>query len=179
MTATIPARSEIAREHTWDAASVFASDADWNAEFDKVTAMLADLARFQGRLGEGPNVVLDCLRHFEQILRSVGKIYIYASMFHEVDTADQEATGKNARAMSIYGRMIGAAAFIDPELIGVGFDTLRQWMEESAELAVYRQHIDQLERRQQHIRSAEIEEILGQTMEPFFTANATHGILAD
>ena len=135
MTQTIPLRNEVAREHTWDAASVFPSDDAWNAEFDKVNAMLSDLARFQGHLGDGSQVVLDCLRAVEQIIRSVGKIFIYASMFHEVDTADQEAVAKNARAISMYGRTIGATAFVDPELIAVGFDTLRRWMEESAELA--------------------------------------------
>ena len=51
---TVPARSEIAIEHTWNAESAFPTIADWQAEFTRIAAQLPELARFQGRLGDGP-----------------------------------------------------------------------------------------------------------------------------
>ena len=60
---TVPARNEIAIEHTWNAESVFPTAADWQAEFMRIAAQLPDLERFQGRLGDGPAVLLGRLSH--------------------------------------------------------------------------------------------------------------------
>jgi oligoendopeptidase F len=52
-------------------------------------------------------------------------------------------------------------------------------MEQEPRLAVYAHYFDQLERRQEHVRSAEVEEVMGQVADPFGSASGIHGILAD
>ena len=98
MSKTVPSRSEIAVEHTWDAASVFESGAAWEAERAHVAGELSALARFQGHLGDGPAALAEWLETADRVANAVSKVYLYASMFHNVDTADQAAAAQHDRA---------------------------------------------------------------------------------
>jgi oligoendopeptidase F len=74
---------------------------------------------------------------------------------------------------------VSATAFGDPEIVSIGFEKLGQWLRDEPRLALYAHYIDRLERRQAHLRSPEVEALLGMVIDPFRTASATHGVLAD
>ncbi len=129
-TRPVPLRSQIAPEHTWDAASVFASDADWEQAIASLSAAIADAARFLGHLADGPSTLADWLTLRDDLWARMGRIYIYASMFFEVDTADTEAAAKRDRALGLFAQLAAAVSFTDPELLARGtrlrvFATLR------------------------------------------------------
>ena len=46
---TVPKRSDIAIEHTWNAESVFPAIDDWETEFGRAGGRISELARFRGR----------------------------------------------------------------------------------------------------------------------------------
>jgi len=179
MAQTIPLRSEVAVADTWDAASVFPSDQAWEAAIVELDGLLRELARFRGRLGEGPGVLADWFDALEEMHAVRDKIYQYASMFYTVDTGDQTAAAKHDRAVGLFTRSIGAAAFADPELLGIGRPTLDSWINNEPRLAPYAQYVDQLFRLQEHVRSAEVEELLGQVLDPFITAGNIHSTMTD
>ncbi len=179
MAQTVPPRSEITLEHTWDASSVFASDELWEAEIARVIERLPEIGRFRGHLGDSPAALADWLHASEELARSASHIFLYASMFHEADTADQAAAAKHDRAISLYTRVQAAVAFAEPEMLAIGFDTLRGWLKQESRLASYAHYVDQLERRQEHVRSAEVEELIGQLADPFYSATRIHSTLAD
>ncbi len=178
-TQTISKRSEIAIEHTWNTESVFPSITGWETAFALLAAGLPNLARFRGHLGDGPAAVAEWLEIADQLRASLGKINVYAGMAHRVDTTDQQAKARYDRAMGLYAQALAAIAFAEPELLAIGIERLRAWMREEPRLAVYDHYFDRLERRKDHVRSAEVEELLGMARDPFRTATATHGILAD
>jgi oligoendopeptidase F len=64
-------------------------------------------------------------------------------------------------------------------MMELGFETLGDWMEQEPRLVIYAHFFDQLQRRQEHVRSAEVEELLSQMTDPFRSATSTHGVLAD
>ncbi len=172
-------RSEVPVEQTWDVHSVFPSEDAWEAAIKEVTEQLSSVTAFRGRLGESPKVLADWFEAVERIGRSVGKIVVYAGMLHHVDTTDQTAAAKNDRARGLFARVMATMAFAEPEMLAIGFEKLRRWLKEEPRLAIYGHYFDELERRQAHVRSAEVEELLRQVIDPFRTAAATHGILSD
>jgi len=172
-------RSAIATEHTWDMASVFPSAQAWDAAFKEVEAQLADLGRFKGSLDNGPPRLAEWFDAYQRAFRALGHVMIYANMGHTADTTDQEAAARFDRARGLMARATGAAAFADPEIVAIGFQALRGWVREDSRLAMYAHYLDRLERRQPHVRTAEVEELLGYVLDPFRTASATHGVLAD
>jgi oligoendopeptidase F len=175
----VPARSEIAPEFTWNAPSVFESGQAWEAAFRATVAELPKLGEFKGRLSEGPLVLEEALQVTEQILRRVGKIVAYAVMSHSVDTTDQEAAGRYARAQGLYSKVLAAAAFIDPELLAIGAQQLQEWIRSEPRLSIYEHYLDDLFRKQIHVRTAEVEEILGMLSDPFAGVPGTARMLTN
>jgi len=173
----VPPRSEIVPEHTWNAPSVFHSEEAWEAAFQQVQSQLSDLQRFRGHLGDSPATLADWFQAWQPAFHLLGQVVVYASLGNAVDTTDQDAADRHARAQGLSAQATAASAFGDPEIIAIGFDTLRRWVREEPRLAIYAHYIDRLERRQAHVRSAELEELLGGVLDPFRAAAATHGIL--
>jgi oligoendopeptidase F len=178
-TTTVPARSEIPVEHTWDLANIYPTPADWEAKLAEVRARLPLSRQFQGRLGEGPEVLAAWLAHFQDLLQDTQRLVMYASLDYSTDTSHQVAAARTAQATTLAATVQAAVSFAEPELMGIGFDVLRAWQQTHPPLAIYAHYFDNLERMSAHVRSAEVEELLGQVEDPFRTAANTHGILTN
>lgn len=179
MSTAVPLRREVPKQYTWNTESIFASDDAWEAEFERVSATLPALSSYQGRLAEGAGILADYLAASEAALYDLWRVWIYASMNAAVDMVDQAAQARDSRAQGLYARVAAATAFAEPELLQIGFDTLRQWLRAEPRLAHYGHYLERLEKRQAHVRSAEVENLLSEAMDPFWTASATHGVLAN
>lgn len=176
---TIPSRSEIPLEFRWDTASIYATPADWDADVERLQAELPAVQTFRGRLAESPAVLVDCLAANEQLINHAQRAGMYAYLDYSVDTTNQEALARLGRARSLIAQVQTALSFVEPEIMAIGFETLRRWSTEETRLAIYRQFFDNLERGAAHIRSSEVEELLGMLADPFSSASATHNILTN
>ena len=176
----LPLRSAIPEQYTWNAPSVFESVAAWEAQFDAIQTTIAGLSdKFQGKLHESAQTLADYFDTMTGISGEVGKISVYAGMSSATDTNDQAATALAGRAMSLYSQMAATTAFAEPELIAIGHETLKQWQEDEPRLAIYAQYFGDLFRQQAHVRSAEVEELLGMVSDPFSTVAQTARMLAN
>jgi oligoendopeptidase F len=98
-------------------------------------------------------------------------------MDHNVDTADQAAARRFGQAQGLLGQTLGAIGFFDPELLAIGRETLAGWMQSEPRLAVLEHYVDDLFRRQAHVRSTEVEQLLGMLADPFNGARSTASFL--
>jgi len=177
---SLPPRSAIAPEHTWNAPSVFPSAEAWAAERESVAAALpAFESRFKGHLADGPATLLEFFDGLSDLYGRAGKVLVYAGMESSVDTADQAAAAMDSQANSLYSQVLAAAAFAGPEILALGRDTISGWMEQEPRLRIYAHYFDNLFRQQAHIRSAEVEAILGQLADPFGSVSTTAKLLAN
>ena len=156
MPTELKSREEIDARFKWNLANLYADDAAWEAEIARVQGMLPETRSFQGHLAEGPEMVARWLEHMQELILLMGKIHVYASCAHAVDTTDQHAAGLNARAMGLYAQVMGAAAFSEPELLEIGPDKLKGWANEHEALGMGGGCFDQLARKAEHLRSAEV-----------------------
>ncbi len=175
----LPLRSEVPVEQTWDLESIFASDAEWEAAYNDVEARLPELATFQGRLSEGAQTLGDYFELAIDSYRLVGKVMVYASLQSAADATDQQAMGRAGQAGSLMSRIAATTAFSDPEMVAIGFDALREWMQEDDRLAELGHYLDRLERQQEHLRSSEVEEILAAASDPLGSPRSIYGLLTN
>ncbi len=169
----LPARLQIPVQDTWDTYSVFPNDAAWEAACQDIQGRLPQLAGFEGRLGDGPAVLLDWLNFYGETTNLMEKVFFYAYAFYAVDTADQAANARVGLARSLNTELQATSAFAVPELMDLGFEKLRSWMAEEPHLDTYSHYFQRLEDRQRHIRSAEVEAVLALVSDPFGTASST------
>ena len=60
-TLTLPARSEIANNDTWDLGSLYQSVQQWNEDYERAENCLEKYAGFQGRLSESAATLAELL----------------------------------------------------------------------------------------------------------------------
>ncbi len=174
-----PPRSAVPVDRTWDAASVFATASDWEAALEAIVADLPRLAAFAGRLAEGSSVTAEALATRDDLMRRLGHVVVYASLGYAVETSDQDAVARFGRAQAVVAQAEGAASFIEPELLELGHDRIREWSEDDARFEQYRHYFDDLFRRGEHVRSSEVEELLGLLADAQSGPYAIYSSLAD
>ncbi|GAB4515860.1 MAG: oligoendopeptidase F [Anaerolineae bacterium] len=162
-------RHEIPVEHTWNAESVFENRAAWNTAAENLLNLLPVVAQYQGRLGDGANVLADFQEKADEVIRLLMKLYFYATMSAAVDSNDKEAAIMQSKVTGMYGQTMAALAFSQPEILAIGRDTLETWMQQETRLGLMRQYVDNLFRQQQHVRSVEVEQVMGLVGDPFAT----------
>ncbi len=172
-------RTHIPMQFTWNAESVFANPKDWETEFKSLGPELEGLNEYHGRLAQGPSTLLAALERLQQLLARAWKLLNYAAISYAVDTRQPEAAQRQGRAEGIFAHATAAGAFVNPELLAIGEAKLREWMRAEPRLVLYDHYLTDLFRIQQHVRSAEIEELLGRVMDPFLAVYTTVSALVD
>ena len=178
MTAPLP-RSKVKQNQTWNAESVFKSPAEFEVEVESILASLDSVKKFQGHLGDKPDTFIEAMNALDVLSQRSTRMRVYATMSSAVDTADQAGAAMISKAMSALAQVGAASSFVDPELLAVGEERLRQWVNEDARLKLYEHYFNDLYRKQTHVRSAEVEELLGMLRDPFSSTSVTTTLLAN
>ncbi len=172
-------RNEIPVEYTWNAPSLFDSPQAWKAEAKKLSEDISAVQAYQGRLHESAAVLLEAMHLVETLYMRAGKVLVYASLTAATNTADPAGAQMEGMAYAVLGEFVTAVAFTDPEILAIGRETLEGWMRENEELKGYAHYIDNLFRKQQHVRSQEVEEVLGMLTPAFTSTSTTATMLTD
>ncbi len=172
-------RSKVKKHQTWNAESVFSSPRAFDEEVKSILDGLPAIKAFQGRLGESPETFLEAANAMDTLAQRAAKIQVYATMSSSVDATDPQGAELQSKASSALARVSAATAFLDPELLAIGEAKLRQWLQDDPRLRLYKHYIDDLFRKQSHVRSAEVEELLGMLRDPFFSTRNTTNMLAN
>ena len=179
MAITLPDRNKVNPDYTWNAESVFPTPADWEAEVEAILADIPKLKAFQGKLSESAVSLANVLSTQEELMVRGKRASMYAGFSYSVDTTDQNAAAMADKARSMNGQLSAGASFIKPELLEIGRDTLVSWVESEPRLAIYKHYFEDLFRMQVHVRSGEVEEILGMLNDPFGGASTSSSMLTN
>jgi oligoendopeptidase F len=180
MAQTVPPRGQVDQKYTWNAESVFSTPQDWDAELNAILDELPKLKeRYQGKLGHSAGFLAEALVAIEDLTIRAYRVFVYAGFAYSVDTADQAAAGMQAKAQGMLGQVAAGVAFLNPELLGIGQKQLQAWIGEELRLAIYGQYVDNLFRLQAHVRSVEVEEVLGMLADPFSGPYTTFSMLTN
>ena len=163
---SVPKRSEIPVEQTWGQERVFASRDAWREAHGAFANELSRVDEFPGTLAQGPERLLEWYTTQQDLERKVAKLAFYAFMAGAVDANDTEAVGMMGQAQGSVAEYSARVAFADPALLSLDEASLLKWSEPAQELELYRHAIEQLLRRKPHVRSREVEEVLGLLSEP-------------
>jgi oligoendopeptidase F len=165
MVKTLPSRSEIPVEMTWDLESIFATDQLWEENFTYISQQLPKLAALQGSLGQTAQALNQALRLRDQLAEVLERLAVYATMrFHE-DTTRTQYQAQADRAMTLFAEFSMATAFFVPEILAIPPERLENYFIQEPELALFRHQIDDILRARPHVRSAEVQQVLAGFME--------------
>ena len=165
MNQTIPKRGDVPQEYTWNVADIFPSDEAWSTEYEALKEIPAKAEAYKGTLGNSAEALLAYFRFEEEIDLRLGRLYGYANLCSDVDTANSFYQDMRGKAMSVYVAIDSAMAFSTPEIMAIPEETLDRFYAEAPELENYRRCLYRIRRRAAHILSAECEALLAATGE--------------
>lgn len=172
-------RADVPVEQTWKLEVIFPSVEEWEKALDGIEAEINQIVPFRNTLSQGAQQLFKCLKVTERVSREMEKIFLYASLGNAVDTSDQAAQAHAVQARGKYAKLHATTAFIEPELIAIGFPTLKVWCQQEQELTVYTTYFEQLERKQSKVRSFEVENVMAMASEPLSTVVQTYNSLTN
>src|SRR5262245_21890606 len=115
----LPKRNEVPQEHTWNLESIYPTDAAWEADFARVTAMLPEVRAFEGSLSTSGATLLDALRHRDAAYEILGRLFVYATMRMHEDSANSTYQALADRATTLANDLNTAAAYMTPEILAI------------------------------------------------------------
>jgi oligoendopeptidase F len=158
---------------------MYANDTTWEIEIGNLEEELADVAVLQGKVGSSAKTLLEALRGQDTVGKLISQIYVYAGRRQDSDTTDATAQALIERAGSLWAKVGATLAFIEPEILAIPEETVLQWLESEPGLATYRFALTELLRQRQHVRSAEVEEVLAQFGDVTRAPSDTYEILTN
>ena len=170
---SIPKRSEVPEEMTWNLKDMFESDQAWMAEYEAMKEFPAKIAAFQGTLARSAQDLLAWFRLQDEIELRLSVLMGYASCKGDEDTGNSFYQDVRGKAMNVYVSIASAAAFATPEIMAIADETLDRFYAQQPELETYRRSLYQIRRRKDHILSPAEERLLASAGE---MANASENI---
>jgi oligoendopeptidase F len=173
----LPSRSEIKVEDTWKLEDIFASDDAWEKEFEEVKALIPQMEKFKGKLGESAQTLYDALQEQDELTMRVSKLYTYAHMRYDQDTTNSFYQGLNDRIKTLYTQIASALSYVTPEILSIEESKIKHYMAEHKELKLYAHALDEITRERPHILSESEEALLAQASEVLGSSSNTFGML--
>lgn len=175
--AEVLTRQDVDVSETWNLESIYASNEAWEEEFESVKAMLPLLVEYKGRLGQSADSLYEGLQLRDEVSRRLYKLYTYAHMRYDENTADSFYQAMNDRARTLASQIGATLAFMTPELLAVPETTIEAYLNENADLAMYRHAFDELNQEREHVLTEAEEAILAKAGEVLGQSGTTFGML--
>ena len=168
------ARADVPVDMTWDLADLFADESAWEAEFAALDAALAEVAPFQGRLGDSAATLARCLDTVEQLHVRLTRVGTFAYLRNAQDGTHPVHQAASARVGALTARLGASIAFVDSETLALPDDTLARFLAEEPALAPHRVSLELLMEKKPHRLGAESEGALAALGELLGSPYATY-----
>lgn len=156
----LPKRSEIPAQHRWKLEDLFASQAEWDGEYELAKAKIKEIGQYRGKLND-PATIRACFELEDDLSIHIERLYVYAHMRHHEDTTVPEYQALSEKAKRLSVEAGEALSFIAPEILNLPEERLKE-LESHPELEPYRFTISELIRQKAHVLSLEEEALLAQ-----------------
>ena len=166
-------RSEIAPEFRWDFSPIYASWAAWEAGMQDIDGRIDAFVKLKGTLKNGPDAVLKAYQAFDDIGKLQYKVYGYTALQRDIDTRNQDISGRFQRVMALFAKLGTATSWFTPELLSVAQPTMEQWIAATPALQAYRFTILDNYRQQKHVLDESGERLLSYAARFSATPKAT------
>lgn len=130
MAVTVPDRSQLRAEDTWDLTPLYPSWDSWDADLRRVQAeLLPEIGKFKGRLGESMATLREALEWSDRWGMLLEKLGHYVSLRVAENLADQAALERQGRFESVMVQVSAGLAWWEPELLSLDEGIFLDWVD--------------------------------------------------
>ena len=144
-------RADIAEQYKWNLADIFPDWTTWEEGYRTLEAGIERYAALKGTLASGPARLLEAYQLADELGQLAYRVWYYPSLRHDEDQRDNAVNGKRQQVQILFARLQQAQSWFNPELLQIPLGTVREWIEASEPLKLYRFAIEDLYRQQEHV----------------------------
>ena len=174
-TGKLPKRAELPKEYKWRLEDIYANDELWESDYSLIRDSAADLAGFQGKVGQSAGNLLTVLSNEERLQELLEKVFVYARMRRDEENNNPVYQALTDRALSLNTEVDAALSFIVPEILVIDADTLENFRRTEPGLEKYNLLIDEILRFAPHTLSENEEQLIALVGDAL---NAARGIFS-
>ncbi len=153
-------RAEIPAQYRWDFSPIYPNWDTWEAAMKDLDGRIDTFGKMKGTLKKGPDAVLRAYKAFDEMGMIQYKLYGYTHLQRDVDTRNQDVSGKYQRFTTIAAKQGTATSWFAPELLTVPQATMDKWIAQTPALKPYKFAINEAYRQQKHVLDEKGEKLL-------------------
>lgn len=174
----VPLRSEVPADDCWNLASLYPDIERWEEDFKLFESSIQGYGQFRGRLGEGANVLAECLQFDLKMDRLAERLGTYAFLRSTEDQANQGSQALVARYQNVAVKAGQLASYIRPELLSLSEERIAEYKAAPA-ISEFQLILERIARYRPHTLSDAEERLLAMQGEMAQTAGKAFRQLTD
>ena len=157
---TLPTRDAIPSRYTWDLTAICRDWDEWTCAYRDLESAIDSFAALQGTLAEDFDRLLAAFLAMDAMGALSYRVWYFASLHYDQDQRDNAINARRQQVQILFARQQQAGSWFNPELLAIPLDTVRGWLDASADLAVYRFAIESLFHEQEHVLDEQGERLM-------------------
>ena len=143
----------------WDLSVFYPNDEAWEKDFNLFKTQVSLFNDFKGKLGDY-ETFLAYHKFDEEVTKLLYKVYAYAHLASDLNLKDNAKMQMNQQVGLLLSQLSQVTAFVSPEIIALGADTVLDFVKRDAYLVPLTFPYEKLFRGQAHILDAKSEQLL-------------------
>ncbi|MCB7319395.1 oligoendopeptidase F [Lacrimispora sp. 210928-DFI.3.58] len=156
-------RFEAEEKDTWKLEDMIESNEAWEALFEEASGEIGKYETFQGHLSDSADMLCRCLKFDDDSERKIERLYVYARMRSDEDTAEQKYQDMFARAQSLSFQAAERSSFIVPEILSMPDELLAEYRRSDNGIRHFDRALEILLEKKEHTLSGDMEMLLAQS----------------
>ncbi len=157
---TLPTRDAIPSRYTWDLTAICRDWDEWTCAYRDLESAIDSFTALQGTLAQDFDRLLAAFRAMDAMGALSYRVWYFASLHYDQDQRDNAINARRQQVQILFARQQQAGSWFNPELLAIPLDTVRGWLDASADLAVYRFAIESLFHEQEHVLDEQGERLM-------------------
>ncbi|MBN2241694.1 MAG: oligoendopeptidase F [Acidobacteria bacterium] len=153
-------RSKIPDRYKWDLGDIYPNDASWLEAKKKLIAEMPRISGFKGSLAESPEKLCACLDLVYSLRKECVRLACYAGMQSDLDTRNAACLAMDQEMGQIGSDLTTLYSFVEPEILGIGPETVSAFLDRDPGLGIYRHIFDDILRKKDHTGTEGEEKII-------------------
>lgn len=160
MSTSLPKRSEVAIDDTWDLTTIFKDDKAWEKAFEELEKQYPQVEKFKGKFTKDAETLLKLLKFSEQVELKVSHLYVYTHLQSDTDVSNSKYQAMQSRAVGLATKISTAFSFINPEILAADEEKIKGYINDNEDLKIYKHFFEDIFKNRQYILSNKEESIL-------------------
>ena len=156
---SLPPRSRVKVQDTWDLSSLFSDDESWEKAFLRFEKQIAKYAAYRGQLASSAKALAACLKFDSKLDRAGERLGVYAFLKMSENQTDSNYQRMVGRFQNVATRAAEAASFVRPEIMSISKKKM-DGFRGAAELKPFGLRLERILRYKKHTLGKREEQLL-------------------